>query len=58
MASKESSEIQHKDPNRRSGINRRTAPDRRNLVRFESLGSDRRIDSSRRYNEFCFKLVF
>ena len=40
---------------RRTNHKRRSHSDRRNLVRFESLGSDRRMGLCRRQEEFFVK---
>jgi hypothetical protein len=45
----------YKGLERRSSSDRRLHNDRRNLVRFESLGSDRRMGLSRREEEFFVK---
>jgi len=56
MASKMSIGTPYKGLDRRSNGNRRDHPDRRNLVRFESLGSDRRQGDCRRDEELAIKL--
>ena len=57
MASEISENVPYNGLDRRSSMDRRGHPDRRNLVRFEALGSDRRqAESSRREEELAIKL--
>ena len=59
MTSRTNADDQYKGLDRRSSTNRRDHFDRRNLVRFESLGSDRRDggdDESRREEDLFIEL--
>jgi len=56
MTSKTTEDAQYKGLDRRSSSDRRDHLDRRNLVRFESIGSDRREDESRRDEDLYIKL--
>jgi len=56
MTSKTTEDAQYKGLERRSSGERRDHVDRRNLVRFESIGSDRREDESRRDEDLYIKL--
>jgi len=56
MTSKATEDAQYKGLDRRSSSDRRDHLDRRNLVRFESIGSDRREDESRRDEDLYIKL--
>ena len=43
---------------RRSSSDRRIGRDRRNLIRFESFGSDRRYEKPRRQEELFWNRMF
>jgi len=56
MTSKITPDAEYKGLDRRSSSERRDHLDRRNLVRFESIGSDRREDDPRREEDLYIKL--
>ena len=56
MTSKEITDTQYRGLDRRSSSERRDHLERRNLVRFESLGSERREGESRRDEDLCIEL--
>ena len=56
MASNTSKNTEYKGLDRRSSADRRDHLERRNLVRFETLGSERRLGDCRREEELVVKL--
>ena len=56
MLSSQSDSVESFRKNRRSEKERRTASDRRNLIRFEDLGNERRAGMQRRNAEFYWEM--